>query len=555
MNTPNPALVTQRAVQRLPRLALWLFCAAYVLPGVFHRDPWKNADVTAFGFMTRLARGQTDWWHPTIAGLGSDGSLLPYWLGAWSIQVLGPWMDPALAARLPFSLLLAAALVLTWYACFHLALTDEAQPLPFAFGGEASRVDYARAMADAAVLALIAPVGLLQLGHETTPELVQLTALTLLLYGLAVARHRPWRGSAAVLVALSALAASGAATTAALCAVVAFVLVMRSRQEGTRRLAPSLALGLVCVLGIGMAAGAWIHRLAPPSHALGLPKLLAWFTWPVWPLAAWTLWRWRRHLGQHHVLIPLALLVVTLLASAAMGASDRALMLALPEMAVLAAFSLPTLKRSVSAVIDWFSVFFFSILSLTLWVIYVSVHTGLPAQPAVNVARLAPGYEHRFEPVAFSIALAGTLAWLWLVHWRTSQHRPALWKSLVLPAGGIALSWMLVMTLWLPLLDYARSYRPLMQQWTELIPEGDCIAGPQLSKTQLAALEAQGRWRIVRNPLVQDCHWLMISRAERFNAPVPEAAPTAPEGWIYVSRKRRPTDRTEVYYLYQRRQS
>ncbi|MFZ9180222.1 MAG: hypothetical protein ACO21V_13530, partial [Limnohabitans sp.] len=46
----------------------------------------------------------------------------------------------------------------------------------------------------------------------------------------------------------------------------------------------------------------------------------------------------------------------------------------------------------------------------------------------------------------------------WLVHWRAGRHRAALWKSLVLPAGGAALCWLLLMTLWLPALDYARSY-------------------------------------------------------------------------------------------------
>ena len=45
----------------------------------------------------------------------------------------------------------------------------------------------------------------------------------------------------------------------------------------------------------------------------------------------------------------------------AMAGSDRALMLALPALAVLAAFALPTLKRSAAAAIDWFSVFFFTI--------------------------------------------------------------------------------------------------------------------------------------------------------------------------------------------------
>ena len=57
------------------------------------------------------------------------------------------------------------ALVLVWYATFHLARTEAAQPIPFAFGGEADPVDYARALADGALLAIIATLGLLQLGH------------------------------------------------------------------------------------------------------------------------------------------------------------------------------------------------------------------------------------------------------------------------------------------------------------------------------------------------------------------------------------------------------
>ena len=82
MNSLTPALVTQRAAQRLPRVALLLFCAAYVLPGVFGRDPWKNADVSAFGHMASIAGGRSGWLSPALAGLPADGALVPYWLGA-----------------------------------------------------------------------------------------------------------------------------------------------------------------------------------------------------------------------------------------------------------------------------------------------------------------------------------------------------------------------------------------------------------------------------------------------------------------------------------------
>jgi hypothetical protein len=145
----TPALVTQKAVQRLPRWALWLFCAAYVLPGLFGRDPWKTQDIESFGHMWSIALGQASWWQPSVGGVVADtGGILPYWLGGAFISVLSPLVDPALSARLPFAALLASILVLVWYTTYELALTDAAQPIPLAFGGEAQPKDYARAVAD-----------------------------------------------------------------------------------------------------------------------------------------------------------------------------------------------------------------------------------------------------------------------------------------------------------------------------------------------------------------------------------------------------------------------
>ena len=105
MNSPNPALVTERAASRLPRLALLLICAAYLLPGLFGRDPWKHADITAFGYTVSLAKGHGSWLMPTIGGLPADGALLPYWVGAGFIELLGPWIGAPLAARIPFALI------------------------------------------------------------------------------------------------------------------------------------------------------------------------------------------------------------------------------------------------------------------------------------------------------------------------------------------------------------------------------------------------------------------------------------------------------------------
>ncbi len=532
-------------------MALLIFCAAYVVPGLFGRDPWRNADITAFGYMVNLAEGRASWFSPTVAGLrSSDTALLPYWIGALFVKALGPWIGAPLAARIPFALLLVATLVLVWYSTYHLARTEAAQPLPFAFGGEADPVDYARVIADGALLALIATLGLLLLGHETTPELAQLASVSLYLYALSATPFRGWTPRVAVLVALPALSASGAPTISLSLGLVGMVVCCASDHAPARRFVSWIALGTALAAFAAWLLDAWAWRFGgyrSSAQVLSLGRLLVWFMWPAWLLALWTLWRWRHHLLRRHIAVPLGCALVSVAACVAMGGSDRALMLALPPLAVLASFALPTLQRSTAAAIDWFSVFFFSICALIIWVIYVAMQTGVPRRPAANVARLVPAFEPRFSLAALLFAAAGTVAWLWLVKWRTGRHRHALWKSLVLPASGVALCWLLLMTLWLPLLDYARSYRALIERIRPHVPPQACVSAPHLPRGQLVALEHLGGWRVdaVSAPAASGCAFLL--RLEPRDRTL-----DAPLGWILVARERRPNDRDEVTAIYRR---
>ncbi len=534
----------------MPRLALLLLCAAYVLPGLFGRDPWRNADITAFGYMLSLAEGRSPWFAPALGGIPADAALLPYWLGAAFVKLLSPWLDAALAARLPFGMLLALTLSLVWYSTFHLARTEAAQPVAFAFGGEAEPVDYARAIADAAVLALIASLGLLQLGHETTPELAQLFAASLFMWAMAAAPYRAWRARGAAIAGLVLMAGSGAPFMALAAGVAGTLVCARSGYAQVRRLAPWVALATLAAVLLATWQGVWVWRVSArfePQLLLQVGRLWLWFLWPAWLLALWTLWRWRRHLQHRHVSVPLVTALVALACSLGMGGSDRALLLALPGLAVLAAFALPTLNRSATAGIDWFSMILFTLCAGALWVIYVSVQTGVPAKPAANIARLAPGFTPQFSWLSLGLALAATAGWIGLVRWRTGRHREALWKSLVLPAGGVALCWLLLMTLGLPILDYARSNRPLVQRIARHVPAGQCIAAPGQAPALVAALEFFGPYEVDarRGAAQTHCHYLVRV------APVAQAGPD-PKGWTRIARERRPTDRNNLISIYRR---
>jgi hypothetical protein len=235
---------------------------------------------------------------------------------------------------------------------------------------------------------------------------------------------------------------------------------------------------------------------------------------------------------------------------------DRWFLSALPSLSALAAFALPTLRRGMKSLIDLFTLIFFCGCALVIWVVWIAMQTGVPPQPAANVAKLLPAFSPSFSAPVFLLAVAATLAWAWLVHWRVGKHRPAIWMSMVLPAGGAALCWMLLMSLWLPLLDHARSYRPLMTLVQKHIPmptdsssKNACLYTHGLGTAQQAALRYY-----LRRPLLQAnrdvaCEWLVVDSENA--ASLGEYA--AMQNWQLQGTIRRPSDKSESWLIYHRK--
>jgi hypothetical protein len=243
--------------------------------------------------------------------------------------------------------------------------------------------------------------------------------------------------------------------------------------------------------------------------------------------------------------------LVTLGSTVATASPERTLLLTLPALAAIAAFALPTLKRTVAALIDWFTLLFFSGCAFVIWLVWIAMQTGLPWQPAANVERLAPGFIPSFSFFPFLIALAASGAWLWLVKWRAGRHRTAIWKSMVLPAGGAALCWLLLMTLWLPLLNYARSYVPLVNRTLltmHPVKPGDCAYNFGLTVGQITALEFHGA--LVLKPVGDPagCRWLIVNQ----DVVGPSIAPLDLSSWTLASLQSHPTDSNDNLLIYQR---
>ena len=93
---------------------------------------------------------------------------------------------------------------------------------------------------------------------------------------------------------------------------------------------------------------------------------------------------------------------------------------------------------------------------------------------------------------------------------------------------------------------------PLVQRLATHLPASGCVATQNLTRSQLAALEVHGTWRLSLDPRSTDCRWLLVGHKERLHTPVALQQTPAMPGWTLVARERRPSDRDEVMLVYRR---
>lgn len=541
----RPALKTE-AVRKLPRPLLLLLCVAYILPGFVGRDPWRS-DGLNFVVMWQMAQGAIDWLHPHLYGHPISGGWLTHWLGAWSIRTFGGWIGPVFASRLPFMLALAASMALTWYAAYHFARDDAAQPVPPAFGPPIASRDYARAIADGVLLTLLATLGLLGRGHEASTQVLQLAAVSAALLGVALQPRKPAAAAMVIGLALVGLALTSAGWFALLLTAILALLLRRNLGWHHWPVLLALLLGLVSGLWAEAQLG-WTLRGAWPSlDGVGnFLRIGVWFTWPAWPLALWALWRWRESLHARHLQPAWALALLALLGALALGNNDKVFLLSLPPLAILAGFALPVMRRAGLAAIDWFAVLLYSLLALLVWVMWLAMLTGWPPKPAANISRLAPGFHLGLDPFALAASLLATAAWAAIVIWRTGRHRHPLWKGMVLSAGGVTLAWVLVGSLWMPVLNYASTYRDVGIGVADAVRKSSALSMQvrtpcvQPSGIDLTAQALIGYWgRLDFAPA--GCIYALGT-----HAPEPAAQ------WRLIWRGGRPGERDERLQLYQR---
>jgi len=565
----KPVRLPAAATHALPRWGLAAICLLYILPGIIRRDPWKTDDAAGFGIMWTMAHGSlADWLAPNIVGLPMPGEApLAYWIGAILIKLFGGFTSDALAARLSTLVFFAIGAAAVWRSAFVLGRRNEAQPLKLAFGGQPAAIDYGRTLADGALLIYVASLGLLLRSHETAAPALVVSLVATAFYAAASLFDKPGTRPAAGLgITLGLLSIAYQWTMpAVLLLAFAGLAALHFRQVLPRLLLVSLPVGLLIlatylfareVLASGTSPGAWLasplQQLTSPTtaHLKYLGKTLVWFAWPAWPIALWAVWAWRAQ-PMLHVLLPTAgIVLLGVLALFTSGQKDYVLLALLPPLAVLATFGLPTLKRGAINAIDWFSVMTLTAIAAFIWLGWIAKQTGWPTQLAKNAFRLAPGFQPEFNEFAFMLAVAGTAGWILLLQWRLGRRPPVLWRAVVLSTGGLVLCWLLLMTLWLPWLNYGQSYAPVAHKIAAALPDSyRCVQTDGVGPAQRASFAYLGPVKFARNDSSR-CEFLLV-QDDRLGK-IGGQMKTIDGRLTLLWQGRRAADRHEFFRLYHR---
>ena len=284
------------------------------------------------------------------------------------------------------------------------------------------------------------------------------------------------------------------------------------------------------------------------SNGLRYLNLLLWYAWPALPLAAWALWSQRRILRSKPLALPsVAFLSVLLILGLSVEISSAPALLLLPPLVLLAVPGVTSLRRGAANAFDWFGMMTFTIFSVVVWIVWSAMVFGWPQQLALQAVRLEPGFVGHFNPIASLFAILVTLVWFWLII--TSPRSPM--RGIMHWMAGLTLFWVLIAVLWMPWIDYGKSYRPLSASLSRTLPtKVGCIANANLPDSILASLDYFDSIRTV--PLKDDtskrCNWLLVQGEARD----PDVLSSA--GWRKIWEDKRPGDRHESdkFHLYRR---
>ena len=471
MSTPR-VKVGERAKTHL----LLILCAIWLGAGLFGHAPWKPFESHTISTVKTIL----DTGNLIAPASASDADIanppLYYLSAAATAQVFGTVLPLHDAARLASGLWMVITLLMI---------------------GMTGRELWGNGFGRQTTFVFIGSLGLVLSAHTLMPAVSSLAGIATAFYALALAKRRPYRASVLlglgigvsflstglqplVIIVLSCLALP--------CLFSAWRSASYTKVLAVSALVASpllLAWPLLCQhFYPELLAHWWAASLAQfrHGHHLYFLRTLLWYAWPALPLAVWGGWRYRKQL----LIKPKLQLIITFFAMAwvVIGFGYKNEVFALPllvPLTIMAGGSIESLKRGTASALNWFGLILFGLISGFIWLGWLAMITGNPAKLKERLLFLSGLTQLYFSFIAFVSALVVSLIWLLAI--LRSQHSNR--SGATNWAIGMTAVWTLLMTLWLPMIDSARSYETIFTNLKQALPSKyACVTGNHLGKAQ-----------------------------------------------------------------------
>ncbi len=535
----NMSTARARVGESVKTRLLLALCAMWIALGLIGHAPWKPLETTAISVINNIVNG-ADWVAPKASGASViDVPPFYYLTAAASAKLFSPFLALHNGARLFNALWLAFMLLMV---------------------GMTARELWSRGAGRHAVLIMMGTVGLVANAHSLNAEVAHLTGLAAGFYALALCKRKPWQASLLFALALDLGFLSYGLMPVAILLSTAFILFLTFKAWRTKSfiqfigiavlIAMPLIFGWLLVLYMKHAPmffNWWkmsLESFTQPAHLYFL-RILPWYSWPALPLALWSLWHHRQHLlsrPRFQLIISFFVCSLFLLSIGSPSKDINGLALLLPLVS-LAANSVEHLKRGLAAALNWFGVTLFGMIGLLIWLGWLAMMTGYPVKIKERMQFLSGLNEASFELMPFMMALIITLMWL-LVCMRAKQTN----KSTVTHwAVGMTFGWGLLMTLWLPFIDSAKSYESVFVSLRQALPaSAHCVSSMNVAPPQRLLLDyyTDIKLQTFESTHKLDCDFYLIQDVKGSGKMQPD------ETWQLIWQGKRPADRKESYRLF-----
>lgn len=527
----------------------WLLTAAAILalliPGVVGHDPWKQDEGYTFGIVLEILRSG-HWIVPTLAGEPfMEKPPLFYVSAAATARLLSPWLPLHDGARVAAFLYIALGL---------------------AFTGLAARKMFGKGRGEIAALLAASCIGLLPHAHELISDTALFAGFAIALCGFAFALERPRLAGALIGSGVGIGFLSKGLVQPAMLGIAAAALPCISRDWRRAAYFKSLAWAALFASPWLVVWPVLLYRESPEQFFIwfwvnnfgryfGFAHLgadtepwyyvrsLPWFTFPAGPLAVWTVMGVRRMEDEQRrnvlLLSVIAAAMYLVLATAATARALYAIPLLIP-LAILGSVRARQLPAAAGNALAAFGILLgvaAAIAALGLWC--YGTANGRPPDIGILAERLSMDFDFPF--VLAVVIGAGVLC---AVVAFCASHREATWLHRW--TAGLALAWGVPMTLLLPWIDDARSFREPFTSMGDALHGAQCIRAYGLGENQRGMLHYVTGLRPAEPWIGDRCGVVIWQRNGAGERPPPSF-----DGWSLTWEGARAGENDERFFVYE----